>query len=123
MNLKLIRFLPAVLWMGFIFYLSSRSTAGIPLTGTDRFLLLKTFHLIEYAVLTFFLNIGYRRSAPSAVTAYLYALTDEFHQTFIPGREGKFADTLIDILGILIGLFFYHLIFIKKNKKSASINL
>lgn len=38
---------------------------------------------------------------------FLYSLTDEWHQTFIPGRTGKFVDCLIDTLGVIIGGLVY----------------
>jgi VanZ family protein len=90
--------------MVIIFYFSSRQTTGIGTNATDRFYILKTFHLIEYATLAVLLFFGYKKYKYSIITAYLYALTDEFHQTFIPGRTGRFRDTLIDLLGITIGL-------------------
>ena len=101
---KIIRLIPALLWMSFIFYLSSRSTIGIGQTKTDRFLILKSFHLIEYAILFIFLFFALRKKSQSAIIAYCYALSDELHQAFIPGREGKFVDTLIDLVGIVIGV-------------------
>ncbi len=33
--------------------------------------------------------------------AFLYAITDEFHQTFVPGRNGNCIDVMIDGAGIL----------------------
>ena len=36
----------------------------------------------------------------------LYAITDEWHQTFIPGRHGQFADVLIDFSGALVVFIF-----------------
>ena len=33
-----------------------------------------------------------------------YAITDEIHQTFIPGRSGEIRDVIIDSFGILTGL-------------------
>jgi VanZ family protein len=101
---KIFRFLPSIIWMTFIYYLSSLQTTGISGTRTERFLILKTFHLIEYAALFIFLFFALKKYLPSALTAYLYALTDELHQSLVPGREGKFQDTLIDLLGILLGL-------------------
>ncbi|HOZ80972.1 MAG TPA: VanZ family protein [Candidatus Woesebacteria bacterium] len=114
---KLIYFLPSIIWMCFIFYLSSQSTIGIGQTKTERFLILKTFHLIEYATLAIFLLFAFRRYLPSALFAYLYALTDELHQRFVPGREGKFQDTLIDLLGITLGLIFIKYFLIKLYSK------
>ena len=101
---KIIRYLPALLWMSFIYYLSSQSTTGIGQTRTERFLILKTFHLIEYGLLFCLLFFALRKKTSSAVVTYLYALSDELHQTFVPGREGKFVDTLIDLVGIVIGI-------------------
>lgn len=118
MRKSIIRFIPALLWMCFIFFLSSQQTSGIPIQGASRILLLKSFHLIEYAVLTVFLNFGKYDLKKNFVRAYLYSLTDEFHQTFVPGREGKFVDTLIDSVGISIGTLISFVIF----KKSVSIN-
>ena len=34
----------------------------------------------------------------------LYAVTDEIHQTYVPGRSGQVYDVLIDFLGSLIGI-------------------
>jgi VanZ family protein len=99
--------------MSVIFYFSSRSTAGIGVVGFNRFLLLKTFHLIEYAALAAFFYFGFKKYKYSIISAYLYALTDEFHQTFISGRSGKVTDTFIDLAGILLGLFFVKFILLR----------
>lgn len=34
----------------------------------------------------------------------LYAISDEIHQTFVPGRSGQVQDVLIDFLGVIIGI-------------------
>tara|TARA_B100001123_G_scaffold446138_1_gene599636 strand:+ start:9177 stop:9470 length:294 start_codon:yes stop_codon:yes gene_type:complete len=34
-----------------------------------------------------------------------YGLTDEFHQTFVPGRVADVYDLLADTVGAIIGLF------------------
>lgn len=102
---KYLRFLPSLIWMAFIFFLSSQQTVGIGTTKTNRFFILKSFHLIEYCLLFLFLYFALRRPQKSAIFAYLYALSDELHQHFVPGREGKFVDTFIDLLGIAIGIF------------------
>ncbi len=77
----------------------------------------KCAHLTEYAVLAFLvwrarrkpvwrhLQPWSRREAFEALwAAMLYATTDEFHQTFIPSREGCVRDVLIDSSGAVIGL-------------------
>jgi hypothetical protein len=107
-------FLPSLFWMAFIFFLSSQQTVGIGTTRTDRFLILKTFHLIEYALLFLFLYFALRQPRSSALFAYFYALSDELHQRFVPGREGRFVDTLIDLLGIFIGFLALRFIFSRR---------
>tara|TARA_Y100000310_G_scaffold252325_1_gene259012 strand:- start:264 stop:623 length:360 start_codon:yes stop_codon:yes gene_type:complete len=102
---KILRFIPSLLWMSFIFFLSAQSTTGIGQTKTSRFLILKTFHLIEYATLYILFYFSLRRKKPAMLLSYLYALSDEFHQTLVPGREGKITDTFIDLFGIVIGIF------------------
>lgn len=102
--------------MGVIFYFSSRSTTGIGTNEIDRFLILKSFHLIEYAILAFLLLLAISKNKLVILIGYLYAISDEIHQSFIPGRTSRFRDTLIDLIGILIGVF----IFIKIKPKITS---
>ncbi len=115
---KYLRFIPAIIWMTVIFYLSSRQTTGI---GGDsywlRFFILKSFHLIEYAVLFILINFAINSKIKSVIIAYFYGITDETHQLFTAGRTAKFTDTLIDLLGIFIGLFFLKFIFTPILKK------
>lgn len=40
----------------------------------------------------------------SGIISFLYACSDEFHQTFIPGRAGLFTDVLVDSVGIIFAL-------------------
>lgn len=40
----------------------------------------------------------------SSVFCILYASSDEFHQTFIKGRDGNVIDVLIDTCGSLVGI-------------------
>lgn len=96
------RLIPALLWMIFIFYLSSGQTTAITGTVTERFYILKFFHLIEYSVLFFLLNLGGVTSKKSVLFAYIFALTDEFHQSFVPGRTALLRDTYIDLIGIFL---------------------
>ncbi len=41
------------------------------------------------------------------VVSALYAATDEWHQSFVPGRSGNMRDVLIDASGVLFGLFLF----------------
>lgn len=42
--------------------------------------------------------------------AFLYACSDEYHQTFVVGRTGQFKDVLIDFSGAFIGVLIVSLI-------------
>ena len=126
---KLIRWLPAVGWMVIIFILSNQQTPGI--TGSSsihfvpvywqRFFILKFFHLIEYGLLFLFLLFASRSTPKSFLIGYLYACTDEYHQSFTPGRTPRFRDTMIDLFGMFLGWLVINkipLYFISRRHKS-----
>jgi VanZ family protein len=94
--------LPIVLWAGLIFTLSSIPSLHSGL-GTWDLILRKCAHVTEYAILAFLL----RRAVATpwaAAAAFLYACSDEYHQSFVVGREGRPRDVAIDSIGIVIGL-------------------
>lgn len=56
----------------------------------------------------------------SIIISFIYAYSDEYHQTFINGRTGKLSDVLIDTCGSILGLSLYSLgyfVYQKKNNK------
>ncbi len=83
----------------------------------------KCAHMTEYAILGALLSLtiteymqdsdssSRKRDGNSAskilrravFIGFLYASTDEFHQTFVPGRSGEIRDILIDTFGVLLG--------------------
>ena len=72
----------------------------------------KIAHLTEYAtggflvyalLLTFNLKPK-KQFILSWLFVFLYAITDEVHQLFVPGRTGRIVDVYIDTLGILLGI-------------------
>jgi VanZ family protein len=99
-----------ILWMGLIFFLSHQPELKSGLPGGWDFFLRKLAHILEYAVLTFLLIRalkGHHLTKRSVlvlaiVFAVLYALSDEYHQSFILGREGVPRDVLIDSLGVFL---------------------
>lgn len=81
-------------------------------------LLRKTAHITEFTALFVSLVIAFRVSVGlrlrrlwpilSLAGTFIYAVSDEFHQTFIEGRAGLFTDVLIDCsLSALITLIYY----------------
>jgi VanZ family protein len=95
--------LPVVAWAAVIFAFSSIPNLGTGL-GTWDYVLRKAAHTAEYALLGWLL-LRAVRSAPLALAlASLYAVTDEFHQTFVTGRHGSPVDWLIDTAGAAVGI-------------------
>ena len=81
----------------------------------------KGAHASEYAVLavlifgalgegTVFDRRKYSRYLFSFIITALYACTDEFHQTFVPGRAGRIFDVGVDSAGAAAGLFILWLV-------------
>lgn len=113
----MIHWLPAVFWMGFIFFLSGRHSVTVSEEYLLNFLFFKTLHMIEYAVLFVLysraVHLSSQRMGTESVyrTAFLltllYAASDETHQLFIPSREGTLRDVIID--GIGAGFVWYFL--------------
>jgi VanZ family protein len=95
--------LPVFAWALVIFALSS-----VPHLGTDLGLwdtiLRKLAHTAEYAVLGALLVRALRRPEPAVILGVLYAVSDELHQTFVPGRHGSPVDVAIDSVGIVLGI-------------------
>ncbi|MEN8141803.1 MAG: VanZ family protein [Thermodesulfobacteriota bacterium] len=102
----MIRFLPLLLLMAAIFYLSHSPGENLPplFSGAD-----KLCHLAAYGALAgsviFALRPRYqgRSSGRLALTGVIFCLlhgiSDEIHQMFIPGRTPSLADIGADTLG------------------------
>jgi VanZ family protein len=96
--------LPVVAWAALIFTLSSIPDLGTGLGGWDL-ALRKIAHAAEYAVLGALLLRAIEREAPAAALGIAYAVTDEVHQAFVPGRQGAPLDVLIDAVGVIVGVY------------------
>jgi hypothetical protein len=100
--------LPAIGWATLIYCLS-----GIPRLESGfeyDYILRKIAHVTEYFILTYFtrracqgsFNFGSERLfIYPATLSFLYAVSDEIHQSFVPGRTCAVGDVLIDTVGIL----------------------
>lgn len=95
--------------MALIFVASAQSDPGADIGEVGRVLA----HAGEYALLTalwtWALAPTLRWPAPLAAAAaisFAYALSDEFHQSFVPGREASGFDLLVDAVGIALALVF-----------------
>ena len=99
--------IPPVAWMALIFVLSGQASGEVDRAWWDV-AARKVAHVTEYAVLTALWwralrALGVSRPIAGAVAiALLYAVTDEFHQTFVDGRQGTPVDVIIDSIGMAI---------------------
>ena len=137
---------PALCWMLFIFG-SSADSGSVRHTSqlidpfcqwlwpnitfeqleTVHFLVRKAAHMTEFALLAllFLRALSYDRGdarkwiSSAWVLATAYAASDEFHQSFIPGRNPSVVDVLIDSAGAALGLFACYLFLRHQAKKTA----
>lgn len=108
-------YIPFISWLMIIFVYSHIPQLQSPLPGPMGLLIRKTAHFSEYFILAY---LGYRVLANYHKLDFLwtltitfifcstYAMTDEYHQTFIYGRKGSLTDVLIDMVGVSTFLFF-----------------
>lgn len=129
------RYGPVILWAVAIFVFSSGLFSGSNTSSVLRSLVLwvypsatetglafvhglvrKTSHFVEYAILALLLARAFQTSlreflrnhwfAVSLAFVALYALSDEFHQSFVSSRTASIYDCLIDTAGGLAALLF-----------------
>lgn len=68
----------------------------------------KSGHVLAFGTLTALIwwamgPVAWRSTWAVALTA-LYAVTDEWHQSFVPGRSAEFSDVLLDSAAALLAL-------------------
>jgi len=95
-------------WAALIFAFSSVPELGTGLGGWDL-LLRKIAHAVEFGVLGALFARATGRSGLAFALGALYAVSDELHQSFVPGRKGSAVDVGIDTIGVLGGIFVWHL--------------
>lgn len=103
-------FLPPLALMGLIYFLSDQPDLSTGLGFWDL-ILRKLAHLSAYGLLTL---LWWRALAPfskrslalAALIAFLFAISDEYHQSFVEGRNGSPVDVAIDTAGICLAILF-----------------
>ena len=137
MSKNKISLLLVILWMIFIFVMSSfdatsssnqsnfivyiiTSIINIKDIGLLSLIIRKLAHFIEYFILGILVINFITRYDKKIIIAILlciiYATSDEIHQIFVPGRSCQIIDIMIDSLGSIMGIYLYKLI-TKKCKK------
>ena len=99
------RFAPPLLLMAVIFFLSAQPDLNSGLGVWDT-IGRKFVHAAVYGTLWFlwWRALRLRSPIPAIAITLLYAITDEYHQTFVHGRHGSPIDVLIDATGVAIAL-------------------
>ena len=111
-RLKFLKFwFPAFLYSGIIFYASSLPDVKPPLDikNVD-----KAVHVLEYLPFGFLLARAFVQQWPGikiwqvvTIGSLLYGISDEYHQSFVPGREAGVADVVADTIGGFLGAWIY----------------
>jgi len=111
---KVLKFwLPVVVWAVVIFLLSARPVTPATEIFWQDFIVKKSAHIIEYAILAALLYRALRASPVekkkagvySVILAVLYAASDEFHQSFVPGRASTLRDVIFDTIGAILAIY------------------
>lgn len=122
---KALPFLPAALYYGLIFVLSSRRLKlDVSLPNFD-----KLAHGAAYWLLGFLLAFGFfkllrlslkTKQGGVILTGVILGILDEIHQIFVPGRTPDPLDIAADAVGIVLGLILFRLIFRKKRPEQSA---
>jgi VanZ family protein len=123
----ILRWFPSLILMAVIFFLSGQPASNLPFFGEYDVLIKKLGHATGYALLGlayYFalpprLRVGYRW-ALALLMAILFALSDEFHQSFIEGRTSSLVDVLIDTAGAASALSIGSVYSSNSSSKSSS---
>src|SRR5215210_2830658 len=143
---RFLRYAPLILWIGVIFFLSSKQGSMSETSIFIRLILLFLFpnapeetlviyhgyirkfaHFAEYAALAFLAFRAFSSSSNiflqkyrffvSFILVFSIASLDEFNQSFIASRTSSFWDVLLDTAGGLTVLIFVYFIKIRYNAK------
>ncbi len=145
-KLNLLSWTIVIIWMAVIFYLSHQTASEsselstgfmslminifsnvFPLDVPEELLhfwIRKSAHFTAYLLLGIFVIQALFRqgkwkkdSIVAIIVCVVYAISDEIHQVFIPGRSGEVRDVLIDSSGAIVGIILYifvRLIFLRR---------
>lgn len=143
MKKQKVKWLLVIAWMAVIFIFSSQpgdtseetsqfviyvfNLLGLDLNSVfgafANFAVRKGAHFSEYFILYMLLYNAFKESfnfkmalIASLIGVFLYASSDEFHQSFVPGRGPAFRDVLIDTSGGLAALIILYVYNLKKTK-------
>ncbi|MBQ3182803.1 MAG: VanZ family protein [Clostridia bacterium] len=90
----------------------------------NQYFIRKTAHFSVYTLLGMLVSLAIAQhtnkfSLISYGTGTLYAISDEIHQLYVPGRSGQISDVLLDSAGVLLGCILIFIIYKTVNRKKA----
>ena len=124
--MKYIKIIFVVLMMGIIFLFSSCNATISSLQSdmiviflrdlipVNSFIVRKLAHFSLFFILATSIYLFSKSYILSLSLSSLYAIFDEFHQYFVPGRSCELRDMLIDISGVVIALIIIKLVEVLK---------
>jgi len=143
MKSKVVSWIAVILWMAVVFSLSAQPAASsnqlskgvteiivemiekvtsINLEVNDiNHFVRKNAHFIAYLILGGFVSNALKYSGSGLNEIFLaglicvgYAISDEIHQMFVPGRGPQIKDVFIDSCGAAVGIISYQLMVIRR---------
>lgn len=130
--MKYFRFIPAIIIFSVIWYLSDKPGLKSDYTPIVDFFLRKGAHILEYFLLYLALFWGFLEQKLNTISyktfiliqtktfciGFITTLLDEWHQTWVAGREGKPLDIAFDLIGFLLAYILIWAIwnYLKKDK-------
>lgn len=110
---RLFYWFPTLVWAGIIYSFSSLTTPSTSRIFWQDFLVKKSAHVAVYMVLTGLMYRSLKNTTnltgnylllTTLCLVILYAISDEFHQSFTPGREPTLRDAIIDSVSSFVAL-------------------
>jgi VanZ family protein len=111
--------------MAVIFSFSSQPSSELPNFASWDFLIKKGGHAVGYGLLSLsylhFFDYDKKRLWLAWLLAVLFSATDEFHQSFTPGRSPSMMDVLVfDNFGALFALSLFYFYFYRRNRENEN---
>jgi len=99
------RYLPLILTASFIYIQSSRPAIAVAYNGWLNFIIHKFAHVVVFSLLFLTSCRAFQDKKMALIFTILYAISDEYHQSFTVTRTPSFTDVVIDSVAAG-GIFF-----------------
>ena len=100
------KWLPVLLWAALIFIFSSQEQVVASNFFAFDFIFKKTAHILEYSILFILISRATGNNLKAAfLLSMIYAISDELHQLFVPGRVASILDLGFDLTGVNIAAY------------------